>query len=68
LRPALLVPVTVAFNAVDWPPVNEVEVGLSTTPTVGTNAMVTLALLVGSTTLVAVTVMFCEALSEAGTV
>jgi hypothetical protein len=64
----LEVPVTVAFNAVDWPPVKEVEVGLSATPMVGTNATVMLALLVGSTTLVAVTVMFCEALSDVGTV
>jgi hypothetical protein len=68
LSPVLLVPVTVPFNAVDWPPVNEVNVGLSETPIVGTNATVTLALLVGSTTLVAVTVMFCEALSVVGTV
>jgi hypothetical protein len=63
-----VVPVTAAFSAVDCPAVNEVEVGLSATPMVGTNAMVRLALLVGSTTLVAVTVMFCEEVSVAGTV
>lgn len=64
----MVVPVTAPFNAVDCPAVNEVDVGLSVTLIVGTNATVMLALLVVSTTLVAVTVMFCEALNVVGTV
>jgi hypothetical protein len=56
------------LNAVDCPPVSEVEVGLRATVTVGASAMVAVALLLGSATLVAVKVMFCEVLSEAGTV
>jgi hypothetical protein len=53
-----VVPVTVAFSDVDCPPVREVEVGFSVRPMVGINAIVAVTLLVGSTTLVAVNVMF----------
>jgi hypothetical protein len=58
LMPVLVVPVTVGFSDVDCPPVNVVEVGFSATPMVGTNAIVAVADLVGSTWLVAVNVMF----------
>ena len=58
MRPMFVVPVTVAFSDVDCPPVREVEVGFSVRPMVGINAIVAVTLLVGSTTLVAVNVMF----------
>lgn len=45
--------------AVDCPAVSDVVVGLSATEMVGINAMVALAVLVGSTTLLAVKVMVC---------
>jgi hypothetical protein len=62
-----VVPVTVPFSDVDCPPVSEVEVGFSVTPMVGTRAIVAVADLVGSTTLVTVNVMFCELVSDMGT-
>jgi hypothetical protein len=52
----LVVPVTVGFSDVDCPPVSDVEAGFSETPMVGTNAIVAVAYLVGSTWLVAVNV------------
>ncbi len=67
MRPVLVVPVTVAFSDVDCPTVSEVEVGSSEIPMVGTNAIVAVAVLVGSTTLVAVNEMFCELVSDIGT-
>lgn len=68
MTPVLVVPVTVGFSAVDCPLVREVEVGFSVIPMVGTNAIVAEAYLVGSTTLVAYNVMFCELLSDMGAV
>ena len=66
--PSFVVPFTTAFIAVDCPAVSDVVVGLSVTETVGTSAMVALAVFVGSTTLFAVKVMVCCAVSVAGTV
>ncbi len=43
----------------DWPALKDIVVGLSVTDMVGIKAMVALAVLAGSTTLVAVIVMVC---------
>jgi hypothetical protein len=64
----LVVPFTVAFMAVDWPAASELELGLSDTDMVGTNAMVALAVLVRSATLFTVKVMFCGPVRFIGTV
>jgi hypothetical protein len=64
----LVFPVTVPFSAVDWPATSEVEVGLSVTDTVGTSAIVAVAVLLGFATLFAVTVTFCAEVSVVGTV
>jgi hypothetical protein len=64
----LVVPYTVALRAVDCPTESEVEVGLSVIDTVGIKSTVAVAVLVGSTTLVAVTVTFCEPVSAMGAV
>jgi hypothetical protein len=53
-----VVPTTAPFSAVDCPPPSVVVVGLTVTAIVGASAMVAVALLVGSNTLVAVTVIF----------
>jgi hypothetical protein len=54
----LAVPLTVPLSAVDCPPVSEVEVGLIVTVIVGISAIVALATLEGSATLLAVSVTF----------
>lgn len=64
----MVVPTTVPFRAVVCPPMSVVEVGATVTAMVGTNATVRVALLVGSTELVAVRVMFCEVERFSGTV
>lgn len=55
----VVVPPMDAVNWVDWPPVREVEEGVSAAPTVGTREIVALALFVASAELVTVTVTFC---------
>ena len=60
------VPPIEAVNWVDWPPVREVEVGVSATPTVDTRVTVALPVLVGSAKLAAVTVTVCWELIVAG--
>src|SRR5450755_5162196 len=50
------VPASEALNWVDWPPVREIEEGVSAIPTVGTSVIVALAVLVASLKLAAVTV------------
>jgi hypothetical protein len=61
-------PFTTAFSAVDCPTLSLVEFGLIVTDIVGTSAIVAVAALAGSTTLVAVNVMFCWLVSDIGTV
>jgi hypothetical protein len=63
-----VVPLTTAFIAVDCQAVSEVVLGLSETEMVGINAMVALAVFVGSRTLFAVKVMVCSVVSVVGTV
>jgi hypothetical protein len=53
------VPPIVTLNWVDWPPVREIEEGVSAMPTAGTREIVALPVLVGSAKLAAVTVTFC---------
>jgi hypothetical protein len=60
------VPPIETLNWVDWPPVREVEEGVSAMPTVGTSVIVALPVLVGSAKLAAVTVTFCWVLIVAG--
>ena len=64
----LEVPVTVPFSEVDCPSVSELEVGLRATDMVGSSAIVAVAALEGSTTLVAIIITFCGVLRVAGTV
>jgi hypothetical protein len=64
----LEVPFTVAFKYTDCPPVTDVEVGLSETDMVGTNSMDAVAVLVVSTTLLAVKMMVCWLVRVIGTV
>ena len=52
-------PALVTLNWVDWPPVREIEEGVSAMPTVGTRLIVALLVLVESAALVAVTVTIC---------
>ena len=52
-------PLIVTLNWVDWPPVREIEEGVSAMPTEGTRVIVALPVLVGSAKLAAVTVTFC---------
>ena len=47
------------LNWVDWPPVREVEEGVSAMPTVGTSVIVALPVCVGCAELAAVTVTVC---------
>jgi hypothetical protein len=68
LMPIFVVPLTTALIAVDCPAVSDVVVGLNLIEMVGTSAMVALAVFVGSTTLFAVKVMVCCAVSVDGTV
>ena len=56
------------FRAVFCPPVSDVKAGAKTTATVGTSAMVAVADFVGSATLRAVMVAFCEVVKFTGTV
>src|SRR5450755_2674458 len=60
------VPANEAMNWVDWPPVREIEEGVSAMPTVGTSATRALAVLVGSAKLAAVTDTVCWVLIVAG--
>ena len=60
------VPPMETLNWVDWPPVREVEEGVSAMPTVDTSVIVALLVLVGSAKLVAVTVTVCWLLIVAG--
>jgi hypothetical protein len=60
------VPANAAMNWVDWPPVRDIEEGVSAMPTVGTSVIVALALLVASLKLAAVTVTICWVLMVAG--
>ena len=60
------VPPIEALNWVDWPPVREIEEGVSAMPTVGTSVIVALPDLVESAELVAVTVTVCWLLIVAG--
>ena len=59
-------PALVTLNWVDWPPVREIEEGVSAMPTVGTSVIVALPVLVASAKLVAVTVTVCWLLIVAG--
>jgi hypothetical protein len=67
----LLLPLTVAFKVVDWPPIRNALEGVSVTDTAGaevTKEMVAVAVLVGSAALAAVTVTFCAVVTSAGAV
>jgi hypothetical protein len=59
-------PLIETLNWVDWPPVRDIEEGVSAMPTVGTSVIVALLVLVGSARLVAVTVTICWLLIVAG--
>jgi hypothetical protein len=61
-----VVPVKVAPNCADWPPVSETEGGDTAMATTGMRLIVALAFMVGSAALEAVRVTVCGVLSEAG--
>ena len=60
------IPPIVTLNWFDWPPVRDIEEGVSAMPTVGTSVIVALPVLVESAKLVTVTVTVCWLLIVAG--